>query len=104
MQIDLASRPPRSPIARAWFRLAKNFAATLRNGQHEPGGQRQLDELTHESLAVPALGLAPVPARATADAPGLALANFNLAEHLLTVAAVPDRRRSVRSLLRRAQP
>jgi hypothetical protein len=182
MQIDLSERPARSRVARAWFRLAQNFAATLRGARHQPGGlllvgtedhepwhfaahlsdtarysgqphlaptlvrhavpagarphlavdlsrlsgasrsdtilvsapalpnehllerlddarrkgalllaldtgQPELGELAHESLAVPDLSAARTRLRAAGRSAGVGSASFDLAEHLLTVAA-----------------
>jgi hypothetical protein len=197
MQIDLTDRPARSRITRAWFRLAQNFAATLRGARHQPGGlllvgtedhepwhfaahladiarytgqaqlaptlvrhavpagarahlatdlsrlsgasradtilvsaptapsphllerlddarrsgalllaldagQPELGELAHESLAVPGSGLAPAQPGGGVPSAGSNLASFDLAEHLLTVAAGAHRSvASGRGLLRR---
>jgi hypothetical protein len=182
MQIDLSERPARSRVTRAWFRLAQNFAATLRGARHKPGGlllvgtedhepwhfaahladtarytgqahlaptlvrhavpagarphlavdlsrlsgasrtdtilvsaptltndhllerlhdarrngalllaldtgQPELGELAHESLAVPDLGVAPAHPGAAVRSGGVGPGSFDLAEHLLTVAA-----------------
>lgn len=48
MQVDPNTRPPRTPQARAWFRLAQTFAATLRGARHEPGGLLLVGTEEHE--------------------------------------------------------
>jgi hypothetical protein len=48
MDLDPTGRLSRTPATRAWFRLARVFATTLRSARHEPGGLLLVGTAEHD--------------------------------------------------------